>query len=135
MAGITFAMYEIYGKQTGAPIFKTPSALHNLDDFRTLLSTHKGKVGVVFLCLPNNPLGECLDAQEVKNFLGEIDPNILVVVDGAYQEYARYKDPTKALDPKELIAKFPNVLYLGTFSKAYGPVSYTHLTLPTKRIV
>jgi len=42
------------------------------------------------------------------------------VVDGAYQEYARFKDPAKALDPKELIAQFPNVLYLGTFSKAYG---------------
>ncbi len=120
MAGITFAMYEIYGKQTGAPILKTPSAMHNLDDFRALLAMHQGKIGVVFLCLPNNPLGECLDAQEVKSFLGEIDPNILVVVDGAYQEYARFKDPVKALDPKELIAQFPNVLYLGTFSKAYG---------------
>ncbi|MBN2963421.1 histidinol-phosphate transaminase [Sulfurospirillum sp. T05] len=120
MAGVTFAMYEIYGKQTGATILKTPSKMHNLEDFKQMLATHKGAIGVLFLCLPNNPLGEALDADEVKLFLREVDPNILVVVDGAYQEYASYKDQTKALDPRALIEEFPNVLYLGTFSKAYG---------------
>ena len=43
-----------------------------------------------------------------------------MIVDGAYMEYTHYKDPSKALMPKELIESFENVLYLGTFSKAYG---------------
>ncbi len=43
-----------------------------------------------------------------------------MIVDGAYQEYAAFKSANKALDPAELIGKFPHVLYLGTFSKAYG---------------
>ncbi|MBE0495104.1 MAG: histidinol-phosphate transaminase [Campylobacterales bacterium] len=120
MAGVTFAMYEIYGKQTGATIFKTPSKMHNLNEFRALLATHKGAIGVLFLCLPNNPLGEGIDTEEIKTFLREVDPNILVVVDGAYQEYAAFKDPAKAINPKAFIEEFPNVLYLGTFSKAYG---------------
>jgi histidinol-phosphate aminotransferase len=120
MAGVTFAMYEIYGKQTGAPIYKTPSKTHNLEELRAILEANKGAIGVLFLCLPNNPLGECLDAKAVWAFLEEIDPNILVVVDGAYQEYAAFKDTSKALEPKALIQAFPNVLYLGTFSKAYG---------------
>lgn len=120
MAGVTFAMYEIYGRQKGAPIYKTKSPTHSLKELKELLEEHKGGIGVLFLCLPNNPLGECLDADEVEEFLGEVDPNILIVLDGAYQEYAAFKDSKKALHVNTLVDKFPNVLYLGTFSKAYG---------------
>ena len=117
MAGITFAMYEIYSKQVGAEIIKTPSSMHNLDEFRELYKKHSPEI--IFLCVPNNPLGECLDAKDVYELLDEIDENTLVVVDGAYQEFAAYKDKNKKLDIKKLIS-YPNVLYTGTFSKAYG---------------
>lgn len=119
MAKTTFAMYEIYGKQTGTTILKTVSHEHNLEE---LLKIYKenGKVSVLFLCLPNNPLGECLDTKDVYKFLDEIDKNTLVVIDGAYQEYAKYKDKNKAIDVADLIVKYPNSIYLGTFSKAYG---------------
>jgi histidinol-phosphate aminotransferase len=120
MAGVTFAMYEIYGRQTGAPIYKTKSPTHNLDELKELLDTNKGKIGVLFLCLPNNPLGECLDTADVIEFINEVDSNILIIVDGAYQEFASFKDPKKALHVDTLVDKFANVLYLGTFSKAYG---------------
>ena len=119
VAGVTFAMYEIYAKHTGAKVYKTPSQQHNLDEFRAILKEHKD-IGVVFLCIPNNPLGECLDADEVKKFIAEVPKDTLVIVDGAYNEYASYKDKNKAICPKELIEEFENVLFLGTFSKAYG---------------
>ena len=118
MAKTTFAMYEIYGKQTGANILKTPSDEHNLDEFREIYK-QKG-ADLIFLCLPNNPLGECLDAKDVYKFLDEVDKNTLVVLDGAYQEFASYKDGAKAIIPSEVIDKYPNVIYLGTFSKAYA---------------
>jgi len=118
MSKTTFAMYEIYGKQTGATILKTQSDEHNLDEFREIYKSHG--VDIIFLCLPNNPLGECLDAKDVYDFLDEIDKNTLVVLDGAYQEYATYKDAKKAINPKEVIEKYPNTIYLGTFSKAYA---------------
>lgn len=118
MAKTTFAMYEIYGRQTGATILKTPSDQHNLDEFREIYKTQGADI--IFLCLPNNPLGECLDAKDVYEFLDEIDKNTLVVLDGAYQEYAVYKDGAKAINPSEVIEKYPNVIYLGTFSKAYA---------------
>lgn len=119
MAKTTFAMYEIYGRQTGTKVLKTASHEHNLEE---LLKIYKedGKVSVLFLCLPNNPLGGCLDTKEVYKFLDEIDKNTLVVIDGAYQEYAKYKDKNKEINVKDLISKYPNAIYLGTFSKAYG---------------
>ncbi len=118
-AGITFAMYEIYAKQVGIQVFKTPSPTHDLQQFLDLYRKHPD-IGIIFLCLPNNPLGESLPTQEVYAFLEKIDPDTLVVVDGAYQEYAAAKDPAYAIDPKTLIERFANVLYLGTFSKAYA---------------
>ena len=118
MSKTTFAMYEIYAKQTGAEILKTPSDEHNLDEFREIYK--KEKPNLIFLCLPNNPLGECLDANDVYDFLDEIDENTLVVLDGAYQEYAKNKNKNKAINPSEVIVKYPNTIYLGTFSKAYA---------------
>jgi histidinol-phosphate aminotransferase len=118
MAKTTFAMYEIYAKQTGATILKTPSDEHNLDEFREVYQ--KEGADIIFLCLPNNPLGECLDADDVYKFLDEVDENTLVVLDGAYQEYAKYKDGKKAIDVAEVVEKYANVIYLGTFSKAYA---------------
>ena len=118
MAKTTFAMYEIYGRQTGATIIKTEDDQHNLEQFSKLYKEHGADV--IFLCLPNNPLGECLNKDDVYAFLETIDSNTLVVVDGAYQEYASFKDEKKRIDAKDLITKFPNTIYLGTFSKAYA---------------
>lgn len=118
MAKTTFAMYEIYGRQEGCTIIKTEDAMHNLAQFEELYKEHNPEM--IFLCIPNNPLGECIDREDVYKFLEKVSSETLIVVDGAYQEYAAYKDSKKAIDPKELIAKFPNAVYLGTFSKAYA---------------
>ncbi len=119
-AKTTFAMYEIYAKQVGAKVVKTPSHQHRLEEFLNIYKKDKDSIGIIFLCLPNNPLGESLDKDEVFLFLKKIDKNTLVVIDGAYQDFAYAKDPKKRVDPKELIENFPNTLYLGTFSKSYG---------------
>lgn len=118
MAKTTFAMYEIYAKQVGAQVLKTPSHGHKISEFVELYN--KYKPDTVFLCLPNNPLGECLDKGEVFEFISQTDRNTLIVVDGAYQEFAKVKDENKAIEPKELLERFTNTIYLGTFSKAYG---------------
>ncbi|MDX9795206.1 MAG: histidinol-phosphate transaminase [Arcobacteraceae bacterium] len=118
MSKTTFAMYEIYAKQTGATILKTPDDEHNLEQFKKLYE--ENGADVIFLCLPNNPLGECLSKEEVYAFLRQVDENTLVIVDGAYQEYASYKDAKKQIQPSDLIHTFPNTIYLGTFSKAYS---------------
>lgn len=119
MAGITFAMYEIYTLQTGGKVLKTASAQHDLAQMLELYNANQD-VAIVVLCIPNNPLGECVDVKEVYAFLDAIRPDTLVIIDGAYQEYASFKDPAKKIIPSDIIAKYPNTLYTGTFSKAYG---------------
>lgn len=118
MNSITFAMYEIYAKHVGAEVIRTASQEHNLDEFYELYK--KEKPEIIFICTPNNPTGDALDADKIYSFLNKIDSDTLVVVDAAYLEYAALKDSKKKLDVKNLITKFDNVIYLGTFSKAYG---------------
>jgi histidinol-phosphate aminotransferase len=115
---VTFAMYEIYAKHVGAKVIRTKSQEHNLDEFYA--SYVKEKPEIIFLCTPNNPTGDAIDSKKLFDFLTRIDSETLVIVDGAYMEYAIAKDIRKKVNPKELIERFDNVLYLGTFSKAYG---------------
>ncbi len=115
---VTFAMYEIYARHVGSEIIRTSSQKHDLDEFYMLYK--KENPDIIFLCTPNNPTGDALDVNKIFEFLDKIDGETLVVVDGAYMEYAAFKDGSKSLNPKELIQKYENVIYLGTFSKAYG---------------
>lgn len=119
-AGVTFAMYEIYARQMGAKVIKTKSQMHDLAEFLELYNKHKDEISVIFLCLPNNPLGECLNTDEVYKFIKEIKDDVLVVVDAAYNDFAKFKDEKKSIEPLELISKFKNTIFLGTFSKSYG---------------
>ncbi len=118
MNSITFAMYEIYARHVGADIIRTSSREHDLEEFYQLYLEHKPEM--IFICTPNNPTGDAIDTSALKAFIAKIDKDTLVVVDGAYMEYAAFKDSNKSVSAKELINEFSNVLYLGTFSKAYG---------------
>ncbi len=117
MSQVTFAMYEIYAKQMGATIHRTPSYEHKVDEFLAKYREYKPKV--IYICTPNNPTGDAISRDEVFEIIQGVDEQTLVVVDGAYMEYASAKDEKYHISPKDLI-EFPNVIYLGTFSKAYG---------------
>ena len=117
MAQTTFAMYAIYAKHCNASIIRTPDFTHNLDSMLHYYKEHKPRI--IFLCTPNNPLGEALLKSDVIEFLKQIDKETLVVLDCAYMEYCAYKDSMYAIAPEDIL-QFSNVIYLGTFSKIYG---------------
>jgi histidinol-phosphate aminotransferase len=117
MNSVTFAMYEIYAKHVGAEILRTSKQEHDLDEFYKIYKEEKPQI--IFLCTPNNPTGDAIDSTKLFTFLEKIDEDTLVVIDGAYMEYAMAKDNSKSVQPKDLL-KYKNVIYLGTFSKAYG---------------
>ncbi len=117
MSQVTFAMYEIYAKQMGAKIVRTPSYEHKVDEFITAYNEHKPKI--IYLCTPNNPTGDATSREDVLKIINAVDADTMVVVDGAYMEYAAAKDEKYRIEPKDIM-DFDNVIYLGTFSKAYG---------------
>jgi len=117
MSRVTFAMYSIYALQQGAEILRTADYRHRSEEFIPMMREEKPEV--VYLCTPNNPTGDATKREEVFRIIEAADPDTLVVVDGAYMEYAADRDPDCRIDPAELL-RYPNALYLGTFSKAYG---------------
>ncbi len=117
MSAVTFAMYEIYAKQMGAKIYRTASWEHKYDEFMEAYRMYKPKI--IYLCTPNNPTGDATSKEEVLRIIEAVDTDTLVVVDGAYMEYAAAKDARYAITPKDLLG-YEHVIYLGTFSKAYG---------------
>lgn len=117
-AATSSVLYQIYAERVGAEMLYTASDTHVVDEFVERYKEVKPEI--IFLSLPNNLLGDCLDAEQVYEILGEIDQNTLVVLDGAFQEYAAFKDKAKEIKPSEMLKRHENILYLGTFSKIYG---------------
>ncbi|MEA1953327.1 MAG: histidinol-phosphate transaminase [Campylobacterota bacterium] len=117
MSKVTFAMYEIYAKQMGAKIIRTASFEHKYDEFLEAFHMHKPKI--VYICTPNNPTGDATSKEDVLKMIKAMHKDSIIVVDGAYMEYAAAKDEKYAITPKDLL-EYENVIYLGTFSKAHG---------------
>lgn len=67
---------------------------------------------IIFVCSPNNPTGNLMEAEGIKYLLREFAG--LVVVDEAYQDFAGTTSWITRL------AEFPNLVVLQTFSKAWG---------------
>jgi histidinol-phosphate aminotransferase len=116
MSAVTFAMYEIYAKQMGAKVLRTMSYEHKYDEFLEAYEMRHPKI--VYLCTPNNPTGDATSKAEVIRMI-EAMRDAIIVVDGAYMEYASSKDAKYAITPQDIL-HYPHVIYLGTFSKAYG---------------
>jgi histidinol-phosphate aminotransferase len=72
---------------------------------------------VVFIANPNNPTGTFLPAASIERFLATVPPQVVVVLDEAYNEYL---DPSRRFDAVQWVKRFPNLVLSRTFSKAYG---------------
>lgn len=67
---------------------------------------------LIFLCSPNNPTGNLLNRKEIEKVLKEFAG--IVVLDEAYIDFASEATWLSELD------KYPNLIVLQTFSKAWG---------------
>eukprot|EP01022_Parablepharisma_sp_SALTPOND_P013122 TRINITY_DN17319_c0_g2_i1.p2 TRINITY_DN17319_c0_g2~~TRINITY_DN17319_c0_g2_i1.p2 ORF type:complete len:366 (-),score=25.06 TRINITY_DN17319_c0_g2_i1:792-1889(-) len=111
-------LYKIYADRVGAEMVHTNSQQQDIDEFLESYDEHKPKV--IFLSIPNNLLGDCVNKADVDRLLEHVDSNTIIILDGAFQEYASCRDKDKEIQPKDVIEKYKNVVYLGTFSKVYG---------------
>ena len=82
---------------------------------QNILDATDANTKVIWLCSPNNPTGNELDKKEMQRILLEF-PGI-VVIDEAYSDFS-------SLQPfRHYMDRFPNMIVLNTFSKAWGSAS------------
>ncbi|MCX7918552.1 MAG: histidinol-phosphate transaminase [bacterium] len=75
------------------------------------------KTKLVFIANPNNPTGTMVDKTAVAEFMENVPPEVLVVFDEAYYEYALSPEYPQTFD---YFRQGKNVIILRTFSKIYG---------------
>lgn len=111
----TFSAYAHFARLQGARLVE--AALGSDFDFRSeaFLEHVRGEASLklVFLCSPNNPTGNPIDAAEILG-VAEALPDTFVVLDEAYLEFS--EQPSLAAEA----ARRPNLVVLKTLSKAYG---------------
>ena len=113
----TFELYEIVVKICGGRCVFVNLRDDFSYDLPQVLASITDRTRLIFLCNPNNPTGTVLDPAELDQFLAEVPPCVLVVVDEAYREYV---DPELAPDTLGYIREGRNVVSVRTFSKVYG---------------
>ncbi len=112
----TFGMYQVAARIQGAQVLEVPLERERgweLDAAR-LLAAWNPRVKLVYLCSPNNPTGNRLDASEVDAVCRALDGRALVVVDEAYVEWSAAPSLTAAID------RHATLVVLRTLSKAYA---------------
>ena len=114
----SFPSYVASAASTGATPVSVPLKERRFDLDRLLSEAHYG-AKLVYLPNPNNPTGVLLDRGDVRRFLDEAPPDVLVVLDEAYAEYA---DPSPE-GPEILREGRERLCVLRTFSKVYGLAS------------
>ncbi|WP_420862771.1 histidinol-phosphate transaminase [Algirhabdus cladophorae] len=109
-----FSMYKISALAAGA----TPVEVKERDrvtDVDALLAGVTDKTRLVFIANPNNPTTTMIGGNEVARLADGLPDNCLLVLDGAYAEFAEGYDGGAAL-----VQSRENVVMTRTFSKLHG---------------
>ncbi|HOB83827.1 MAG TPA: histidinol-phosphate transaminase [Bacteroidales bacterium] len=112
----SYGMYEVSASVNDVTIIKIPLNDKfgiDYDNVKNRLSDEKLKL--IIICSPNNPTGNCMNITVIEKILSEF--NGILLLDEAYIDFAG--QPSM----KDQIGKFPNLIVMQTFSKAFGLAS------------
>jgi histidinol-phosphate aminotransferase len=109
----TYGMYSVCAAINNIPLIELPLKKNFQIDIKKCKQTIEDrKIKLLFICSPNNPTANNINAKDIlfilKKFKG------IVVVDEAYIDFS--EQPSLI----SYIKKYPNLIVLRTFSKAWG---------------
>ncbi len=107
----TFEMIPRYGDRTGGTLVRIPWMQGSFPTEDVVASVN-ACTSIIMMVSPNNPTGCVATSQDLK-VISQAAPHALVVLDGAYAEFADHDLTRDAL-------ALPNVVMIRTFSKAWG---------------
>jgi histidinol-phosphate aminotransferase len=116
MADQAFAIYQLVVQAAGG-VSRVVPLRHYTHDLEAIAETVTPATRMVFLANPNNPTGTIFRRAAWEEFLADLPPQVIVVMDEAYFEFVddpEYPDSLAAHGPGRLL------ITLRTFSKIYG---------------
>ncbi|TDB59992.1 aminotransferase class I/II-fold pyridoxal phosphate-dependent enzyme [Photorhabdus khanii] len=111
-----FEAYPLISNIVGAHISTIPLRTDGTQDLEALINKSK-QTDVIILCNPHNPTGEFIQSDDLYSFLTSIPNTTFIILDEAYIEYVTDFTPPDSI---HWIEKFPNLIVIRSFSKAYG---------------
>ncbi len=112
----TYGMYEVSASVNDIEILKIPlndSFQIDLQKVKSLFSDKKLKL--IFICSPNNPTANSMNFSDIEYIIAEFHG--IVLIDEAYIDFS--EKPSLI----SLVGKYPNLILMQTFSKAFGLAS------------
>jgi len=109
----TYGMYEVSASVNDISIIKVPLNSDfqiDIPKVKPLLSDKHLKL--IFICSPNNPTANSMNHSDIEDILSEFSG--IVVIDEAYIDFSNKPSFLN------LINKYPNLIVMQTFSKAFG---------------
>lgn len=116
MGEVTFSRYMHSTQLMGGKSVIIPMK-DNALDIEKMVDSITDKTKIIWFCNPNNPTGTIFTKDQFEKVIDKIPSNVVIIMDEAYIEYVTSKDFPDSL---ELRKKYPNIVILRTFSKAYG---------------
>ncbi len=108
----TYGMYQVCAEVNDVEYRKVQLDEHFQFTADSLMAAADGHTKLMFLCSPNNPTGNDLLRGEIEALLDKFEG--LVVLDEAYIDFSDRPSFLEVLD------RYPNLILLQTFSKAWG---------------
>jgi histidinol-phosphate aminotransferase len=114
----TFVRYEAAAHLANIELRQVPLDAEWKHDLSAMAAACDEKTKLLFVANPHNPTGTVVNAEDFVALLESVPPQVVVVLDEAYYEYAAHLD----FYPQgvDLVRSGRQVVVLRTFSKAYG---------------
>ncbi|WKY42884.1 histidinol-phosphate transaminase [Eubacteriaceae bacterium ES2] len=108
----SFSMYEIWSSIANANYIPVPDLSDHIPDLAGIIQkANDFDAKIIYLCNPNNPTGYTFTREQILKVLDSVSS--LLILDEAYIEFFGESSV-------DLLKKYPNLMILRTFSKAFG---------------
>lgn len=114
----SFARYDAASGLADCKLVKIPLTHDQRLDLVAMAQAVTSNTKLIFIANPNNPTGTIVTISEVEQLLHSISSEVIVVLDEAYFEFAQ--DAPEFPHSLDFVRRYPNVVGMRTFSKAYG---------------
>jgi len=108
----TYGMYQVSADIADVGIRSVSLTPDFQPDVEAILATADAHSKILFICSPNNPTGNDVELERIRSLCAQFQG--IVVVDEAYIDFSKQASCTS------LLAEFPNLIVMQTFSKAWG---------------
>ena len=109
----TYGMYQVSASVNDIEVIRIPLNENFQIDMNRVSPLFSDKnLKLIFICSPNNPTGNAMNYPDVEKILSNFEG--IVVIDEAYIDFSEKPSFIR------LIERYPNLIIMQTFSKAFG---------------